>query len=946
MAFEFWQRWGAALDDVSFANAWAALGLARADRALRSIDDLPGRPQAGAELTWMFPDPATPVEGAPQEWAQAWARLEKPKPEDPVVRLRVANAPAGEPILPWYRLLGEARPAPRAASLVIAAPRAQMHIEWPLRLGCVSDSAWRVLDGLHTQQLWPASKMARMVRLGRDNANCDVLLHTGPAKALLEDLRPFTFGIKANLLMLQGGVEARWGEAQAQLMAALEQTRASGFVVLPASLPSGRLVELLNNLVRELSHAQPVDVASWIARGKLKGDFVAGFTPDITVFTLPQLAERFNRRLAAMPRGTRVDMSRVGARDEWLTWGVEGGGMRGGRPMPKMAARREADRHVAASSIRVRPEEMAFDHEDQGGAALSEVGEAMASAAPPPHAARKRAARFLQQKSFVGSDSQLREAKEGFVAGEPATVRVRIGEPEAGWDTGPAAFPVERLPQELEQWTLTLWLSEPEHLPAPLKGQIRLPRDGNSTEFDFRFTPRALPRFDGRLTVLHRGRVIQTAVLRAGVVSGNYPAAKDPAPKLAEELVVRHRLGELDRRREFDFALVANHDAMGRPLLTAVSAQAAWVKDLSTMPALAAQINGSLSPVAKSVKDYAEGLDGKKGEALLVQLAQHGGWLKVFLEGALGGPAGNPVATQAEYIQIVSTRADAVVPLEFVYDFTVPEDGAKVCKKWRTALEKGKCAPGCDHASGKLVCPMGFWGITKVIERHAVTPGLAKEGNQLYLQSETSRASDTLYLGGAAVLGSSTRVPKKQIDRLKAVISRHCGAPAKVAKDWGDWEAIVKKARPALLVALPHTDGKSTNVTMEIGNKAVKTITLRATHVFPPPTEGRAAPLVALIGCDVAGTADDYGNHVLVLRTRGAGIVIGTIATVFGEHAAQVAATLVEGMLPRKQDAPVRLGELIRDVRRKSLLANLLMPLCLVAYGDADWILDRKKPDG
>jgi hypothetical protein len=329
-----------------------------------------------------------------------------------------------------------------------------------------------------------------------------------------------------------------------------------------------------------------------------------------------------------------------------------------------------------------------------------------------------------------------------------------------------------------------------------------------------------------------------------------------------------------------------------------------------------------------------------------VQLAQHGGWLRAFLDVALEDPANNAKTAEEDYLQIVSTRPDAVVPLEFVYDFTVPENGAEVCKKWREGVKNGKCRNDCERKPGKWVCPMGFWGLKKVIERHAVTPSLAKDGNVLYLQSETSRQSEILYLGGPAVLGSSARVPSRKIDELKKLLAKRSGAQPKVAKDWDEWEALVKELHPALLMALPHTDGKSSDVTVEIGNKPMKTITLRQTHVFPPPAEGRQAPIVALIGCDVAGTADDYGNHVLVFRHRGAGIVIGTIATVFGEHAAEVAGKLVEGMLPETQGGPLRLGELIRDVRRTALRDNLLMPLCLVAYGDADWILARKKADG
>jgi hypothetical protein len=287
-----------------------------------------------------------------------------------------------------------------------------------------------------------------------------------------------------------------------------------------------------------------------------------------------------------------------------------------------------------------------------------------------------------------------------------------------------------------------------------------------------------------------------------------------------------------------------------------------------------------------------------------------------------------------------------VVPLEFVYDHDAPNDDAVVCKGWLEAAKKGRWPEVCDPGSTGSVCPTGFWGLQKVIERHAVTPHLAKDSNVLYLQSEVSRQSDILHLGGTVVLGSSVRVPDPDVVNLEKLIARHCGAAPTRATNWVEWEEHVTKQRPNLLIALPHTAGRDTNVTLEIGNVTKKTITLKDTHVFPPPLDGRQAPLVALIGCDTAGTADAYGNHVRVLRARGAGIVIGTIATVFGKHAAAVAGKLVEGMLPDKNSKPLRLGELMRKIKRDSLMAGMLMPLCLVAYGDADWLLSRKQaPD-
>lgn len=937
MHFDYWQRWGVALDDESFANAWAALGLASPTH--RSVKAVKGLKWKDTEVPWSFPRPEEPVEGTPEEWAQAWRGLQPATP----LRLRVVDEPVDEPMLPWYRILGEARPAPESVSLHVWATRSQLDLQWPLRLGSLDERSWNVLEAIERDKMWPAQKVARLLQLGREQANCDVLVHRGPVRELLQRLLALPFRVRANVLLAHGGAED-WGEHRSQLSALFGETRASGFVLVPPATGDEALASLLNGLTAELSHALPIDVAMVNAarHGKF-ADVISGFTAELTAFRLPQVAARLNARLAALPRGTELDLSRVGPPGEWLAKGVEGGGMAGGVPRPMAAAAPAADRHVAAASVRVEPRKMRFDSEIEGGSTLAEMGEAMATAAAPPEVEARRAARFLQQKSFVRPGRELQEAKEGFLAGVPTVVRVRIGAPEEGWNASPAIFPVEDLPPQLDHWNLTVWLTEPEHLPRPLRKQLRLPRDGDSTEADFVFKPRELPRFEGRLSVLHRGRVLQTALLRAGVLSKKYPAAKDGAPRLADEVAVRRRLGALDTRREFDLAFVANHDSLGRPLLTSVSKNAAWVKDLSNMHEIAGEINASLTPVAKSVKDYVKGLDGEKGEAVLVQLAQHGVMLRRYLRGQIEDPNNNPAPTKADYIQIVSTKIDSVVPLEFLYEYTVPEDGAKVCRGWRKAVADGRCGEDCKRETGKIVCPMGFWGVSKVIERHAVTPGLKKDGNELYIQSEPDRKSSALYLGGSSVLGASKRVEAPDLAQLAKILAKCSGAPPRIAKDWTEWAEIVTTHRPALLVALPHTDGRRTNVTVEIGSKAVKTNTLREAHVFPlPPKDGQQAPLVALLGCDVAGTADDYGNHVLVFRDLGAAIVIGTIATVFGGHAAKVAGKLVEGMLG-KNEKPVRLGELIRDVRRAALLDNLLMPLCLVAYGDADWILSAKE---
>jgi hypothetical protein len=953
--FDFWQRWGIDLDDTAFANAWAALGVAAAAgrrrdspkdtiaKALHAARELEGRlpwafPLAGGKMASVRREPALVRDTSPEDWAAVGlGAAREPRP-----RLRIVWAPQGEIVLPWLRLLAESNPASAAVSFDIAAPRAQCEVGWPLRFGFIDEPAESLIAA--ARGLWPASDLSVPIALGREHANCDVLVYRGTTRTLLKELLDRHTPIKANVVLLQGGEGDEWGNVNSRLAAILTEVRASGYLLIPSGIKDDDFSFALTALVAEISHALPFDVAAT----SVGRDVIAGFTDKLLEFRLPALAQTYTRRLKSMPTGAEVDL---GEPRQWQTRGVRGGETRKAAEPPAVPSSAAADdlesiavrpvSRVAAHTVIVDAAEMEFEHESDGGSDLAKVATAMEGAVIPRRARRQRAARFLQQRSFIRRGREFRDARHGFLVGTLALVRVRIGPMERKWDSLATAFPVDQLPQHLEQWSLTVWLSEPNHLPEPIKGRIKLPQDGASTECEFRFKPNAIPQFEGRLTVLHRGRVIQTAVLRSSVLAPEADPARGKAPSLEELIPVRHAIGDLKGRRQFDLAFVLNENATGRPLATGLSDKHAWISDLSKSIAIAKDINARLSPVAKSVADYEKGLDGEKGRALLVQLAQLGRYLHLYLvEEQLAATGNRPEVAQSKYLQIVSTKSDAVIPFEFIYEYETPNDDAEVCPQWRKGLTDGECGVSCDRTSGKHVCPMGFWGLQKVIERHALTPELAKEGYEMYLQSETDSASGTLQLGGVGVFGASKRVTAESLVDLTAALDKRTGQAPSQATDWDTWLVAVRDNHPNFLLALAHTDGAGANVSLELGGKTIKSIQVKQQHVRSKGADPR--PLVALLGCDTAGTADDYGQHVAVFRARGAAIVIGTIATVFGDHAVQVACRLVEGLLPEGAAPPERLGEALRALKRKALLDNLLMPLCLVAYGDADWKLSRE----
>jgi chaperonin GroEL len=554
-------------------------------------------------------------------------------------------------------------------------------------------------------------------------------------------------------------------------------------------------------------------------------------------------------------------------------------------------------------------------------------------------------ARLLQGNLFKVAGGQNVLERRGFELGSRYKLDVFIAPPGEGSIQADQTFPDDQLDwQAKDSYVLQVIFAEPDQWAKPMIGSLNLPRQGRSSTCTFDFSPNKAGTFSGRITVLYRGRVLETALLNALVVSEptEWPNIKDAPPlRFAVEAVVRRNLKDLDRRRKFDACLVLNHTSKQQAAATAVSEHGAFINSLEGILPQLAVVNGLLSQVALNSKAYTKGLLTKRNAKLLSDLAQEGNLLyrRIVLDYIDQSPAAADLR-DAEYLQIVSARPDALVPLEFVYEYAPPAPDAPVCQNAVQALANGKCPSDCVPKTSPAthVCPLGFWGLSRVIERHVHDPELKKEAEVETDSGDPEAGRDALARQGTSLLAASKQVPSpSQIQLQKSVQKSWQGTVTPVSK-WTEWQAAVQANKPVLLLALPHADGTGAKISLEISGDVIQSIFIDRSYVCSNST---TPPIVLLLGCDVANVSstEAYARNIAIFRQAKAAIVLGTVATVLGADAASVAAKLVTKLASTAKNSTVRFGEILRQTKREAVAESVMMAMCLVAFGDADWYL-------
>ncbi len=523
----------------------------------------------------------------------------------------------------------------------------------------------------------------------------------------------------------------------------------------------------------------------------------------------------------------------------------------------------------------------------------------------------------------------------------------------------PLSVPFPKPSEEDEPQELDVVLNEPFLLRKPVVGKLLLPPVGKSTSclFFIHCHP-GVERIEARIVVLHRGRILQTGVLRGAIVARGGATTKDGELHFDLDAAPRKRLAALSGRSLFGAAIVANHSENGDPQqLGIVGGRVARIKlGDATLQALTDRFNAAISDIAAAPDDYAR-LRSPGTISLLRDLAQHGAALHraIYKHNKVG-----PTLAQEPRLQIVTTREGGFLPLELAYRFEAPDDDATLCEGAEDALAAAlnteapggdgavnldACAAKCGPQPGgtaKRICPMGFWCLWKTIERFEHRAEAIEETADYALFAEAIGSRPTLPRPSFGLVAASKKAEEYDTQAVSRVLAVVKGAFTDGAKvdDWEAWATGITSSHPGLLVLLPHHLREAGNSLLQIGAASnLKSTLVKARHVVGDPAPDLSPkPIVLLLGCETQDSPIAIEGFPGAFLDCGASIVVATIATVLGRDAAPAAEDIL-ALLAESGIKERSFGDLLVMARRRLLLKGKAMALALAGFGDADWRL-------
>jgi hypothetical protein len=631
-----------------------------------------------------------------------------------------------------------------------------------------------------------------------------------------------------------------------------------------------------------------------------------------------------------------------------------------GPPSPPDAAPRSAPGGGGGWLSRLRPKRARRDagvKEPSGGRTRGLGHEGEASAAPDEETDAtdiEEAPRWILSQVWDLTDPLApRRMRRGFHAGADHAIKVRIGPIEDDWFAAEGATAEDSVGAQLPggvEHTLAAIFFVPA-LGLKDRKTLVLPASGSSDVVTFSLPPFAhRDRIEAWISLVFEGRHIQSARL-TGFALDDPDSAPDEAAISMQWAALVPGLTEPGLREAFDASVLL--DARGEGVA------GVGVPDADAIIAFG---DDHVDKVLNDIRVLLRGLvdaptlfvdmtsDASVG--LLRSLAFQGRILHELVGERLERELrGRPM----ERIQIVQTDRIDYAPLEFVYDLPTPSEDAGICEGWKDQLASGvgRC-PESNHPPAARpdevtkVCPLGFWALSRVIERQIIEARDVRS-EAFAVRVAPTKTEPSLSPVGHALFGFSTRLDATVGGQSAAVLNTLNGITndhANVVDTWEAWASAISD-RPSLLVLLSHTVEHQSVTALEIGPEVggsrLKLIELVPALVKAEPTD---APVVLLLGCDTAVERNEFRSFVGQFLDCGAALVVGTITPVLGEHVAPVANALIHHIASAltadgqpAEDRASTFGELMLRVRRGLLTEGELTALCIASFGDADWRL-------
>jgi len=488
-------------------------------------------------------------------------------------------------------------------------------------------------------------------------------------------------------------------------------------------------------------------------------------------------------------------------------------------------------------------------------------------------------------------------------------IRLRI-QPFTPLKRGVPAFPDQNLDWNEEQKSLHVHLLEIGS--KPRSARLLLPRTGASAPAIFSYTVLPNCAIDMRFVVSEGTCILQTARLQGeagGPIHFFVEAFNSPVDQ---------------HKSSFDVALLVNSSLGNTPSATILTSEGIHLTELEyrgltdTRDELRAMLETCLIPDTPF-------------SSSLFNLANCG---KVLLDGLRDLVPDWPRAMHR--VQL-TTPANTHFPIEYLYDGDIPDnEDAALCDKRADCLKSGTAIRNCEiRAKRQQLCPMGFLGITSVIERRTWDKSMDKK---LWLKqasdvAERNRISDLR----RALFAASDRADEFDDDHVPATfrVTRTADIAALLngwrRDNWHDWKQAIAAIHPKLLVLVPHIE----NNHLHIGDE--QKLALAAVS---RPHIGNSEPVVIAIGCNSAIGLTSYASLPAILLREGAKVVIAALTSVLGRFANTAAAALTTKLISASlSSSPVTVGELITSLRREFLAKDNAMGMVLIAFGDADCCL-------